>query len=212
MKLTRNSGRITGISLLLMILVAIFSLMNLNSKIIVEGDTAATLNNIAMFKVDFWVGIIGYLAILFLDVVVSLGLYIVFKPANRKFSLVTAILRLVYTAIALVSLIFLAFHVPNIYVNGLLVAYIFFILHLFFLGITILKADFFPKIFGILLVVSVPCYIIMTYGYLFIPLKLLSLLTSIVMVPGILAELLLGVWLIIKSKKFSELENGSGIM
>ncbi len=207
MKLTRNSGRITGISLLLMILVAIFSLMNLDSKIIVEGDTAGTLNNIATYKVDFWVGIIGYYIILFLDVVVSLGLYIVFKPADIKLSLITAVLRLVYTAVALVSLIFLTFHIPNIYVNGLLVAYIFFILHLFFLGITILKADYFPKFFGILLVVSAPCYIIMTYGHLFIPADVLKLLNSIVMGPAVLAELALGVWLIIKSKKFSELKN-----
>ena len=207
MKLTQNSGRIAGYSLIIMFLLAIFTLMGLDSRIIVKGDTAATLNNITTYKLDFWVGIIGYLIILILDVILSLAFYVIFKSANKTYSFITAVLRLAYTAVALVSLTALFFYYSNVYVNGLLIAYFFFILHLFFLGITSLKASYVPKFFGFLLVVSAPFYIIMIYGHLFLSADLFKLLNSIVMGPAILAELLLGIWLIVKSNKIPDIVN-----
>jgi hypothetical protein len=201
MNLTKNTGRFAGYSILLMFILGITTLMGLDSKIIVKGDTAATINNITTYKFDFWIGIIGYLIILILDVIFSLAIYVIFKSTNKSYSLITSVLRLVYTAVALVCLIALAFYYSNVYVNGLLIAYFFFVLHLFFLGITILITNFVPKFFGILLVVASPFYIIMIYGHLFLPTELFNLLNTIVIGPAILAELLLGIWLIVKSKK-----------
>ncbi len=204
MKLTNNTGRIAGYSLIVMFLLAIFSLMGLDEKVIVKGDTAATLHNITTYKFDFWVGVIGYFIILILDIIVSIAFYSILKSANRTFALITAILRLAYTAVAMISLTALAFYYSNVYVNGLLIAYFFFILHLFLLGITILKSKYIPKFFGILLVVSVPCYIILIYGELFLSADLLKILMSIVMGPAVLAEMLFAIWLIIKSKKIPD--------
>ncbi len=183
-----------------MFILGVTTLMGLDSKIIVKGDTAATINNIATYKLDFWIGIVGYLIILVLDVIFSLAIYVIFQPVNKTYSSITAILRLAYTAVAFVCLIALAFYYSNIYVDGLLIAYSFFILHLFFLGMTILKTGYVPKFFGILLVAAAPMYIIMSYGHLFLPVDLLNLLNSIIMGPAILAELLFGIWLIVKSK------------
>lgn len=73
MKLNRKTGMIVGISLIAMFFLAIFTLMGLDSKIIVPGDTETTLNNISAHKSTFYSGIGGYLIILFLDVIVSLG-------------------------------------------------------------------------------------------------------------------------------------------
>jgi len=200
MILTKNTGRFAGYSILLMFILGITTLMGLDSKIIVKGDTAATINNITTYKFDFWIGIIGYLLILILDVILSLALYVIFKSTNKSYSLITSILRLVYAAVALVCLIALAFYYSNFYVNGLLIAYFFFVLHLYFLGITILITSFIPKFFGILLVAAAPFYIIMIYGHLILPTEIFNLLNTIVMGPAILAELLLGIWLIVKSK------------
>jgi hypothetical protein len=52
-----------------------------------------------------------------------------------------------------------------------------------------------------MLLVAVPCYIIMIYGQFFLPTDLFELFNSIAMAPAILAELLLAIILIIKSKK-----------
>jgi hypothetical protein len=40
----------------------------------------------------------------------------------------------------------------------------------------------------------------MIYGHLFIPTDIFNLLNTIVLGPAILAELLFGIWLIVKSK------------
>jgi hypothetical protein len=130
---------------------------------------------------------------------------VVLKPADKTFSLITAVSRLVYTAIALVCLIALALYYSEVYVNGLLVAYSFFILHLLFFGILILKSTYIPKFFGILLVAAAPFYILMIYGHLFISEELFNLLNSIVMVPAVLAELSIAFWLMVKSKKIPNL-------
>ncbi len=159
------------------------------------------MDNISALKSTFYLGIGGYLIILFLDVIVSLGLYVFLKPTNKTYSLFTVIFRLVYTTIALISLIGLALYFSDFYVNGLLVAYCFFILHLFFLGILILKSTYVPIILGVLLVAAAPFYIIMMYGHLFLPGDLYNTLNSIVMAPAVLAELSLAVWLLVKSKK-----------
>ena len=78
-------------------------------------------------------------------------------------------------------------------------------MHLFFWGMTSLKAAYIPKFFGLLLVAAAPIYIILIYGELFLSAQTLSLLSSIVMGPAVLAELLFGIWLIIKSNKIPEI-------
>ena len=204
MKLTHNTGKIVGGAVIAMFVLAIFTLMGLDAKIIVKGDTETTLQNIATFKLDFWIGVVGYFIILILDIIISLGLYVVLQPANKIFAQGTAVLRLTYTILALISLAGLTFYYPNFYTNGLLIAYFFFIMHLLFLGLTILKATYIPKFYGFLLVAAAPFYIILTYGDLFLSAKTLRLLSSIVMGPAVLAELLFGIWLIIRSNNIPD--------
>ena len=204
MKLNTKTGMVVGISLIAMFLLAIFTLMGLDSKIIVPGDPETTANNISAFRSTFYLGIGGYLIILFLDVIVSLGFYVILKPVNKTYALVAAIFRLVYTAIALISLTGLALYFSDFYVNGLLVAYSFFILHLLILGMLVLKSAYVPKFFGVLLVAAAPFYILMVYGDLFLPEDLYNTLNSIVMAPAVLAELSLAVWLSIKSKRIPD--------
>ena len=50
MKLTHNTGRIIGYSIIVMFLLGIFALMGLDEKIIVKGDTEATLQNISLWS------------------------------------------------------------------------------------------------------------------------------------------------------------------
>ena len=205
MKLNARTGMITGISLIIMFFLAIFTLMGLDAKIVVPGDPAATAENITAFPSTFYAGIGGYLIILFLDVLISLGLYALLKPAHRSYALAAAVFRLAYTAVALACVIGLILRHADFYVNGLLFAYAFFILHLLLLGIVCLKSAYVPNFFGILLVAAAPFYLLMVYGDLFLPADLYATLNSIVMGPAVLAEMALAVWLVVKSRKIPEL-------
>ncbi len=196
---------IVGISLLTMFLLGIFTLMGLDSRVIVSGDPLATQENILNFRSTFILGVAGYFIILILDVIVSIGIYTILKTTNKTLALITSASRLIYTAIALISVMALCYYYSEFYIKGLLIAYIFFILHLLTLGILTLKSMYIPKILGILLVAAAPFYTLMTYGYLVLADDLSNLLNSIVMIPSILAEVALAFWLIIKSKRITEL-------
>jgi len=201
----RNTARITGFGLISMFILAIFFILLILTNLIVPGDTAKTINNIKANNLLFGIAIAGYFIILILDVVVALGFYIILKPANKKLSLLQAVLRLVYTAIMMISLIALVFLFIDAYSYGELIAYIFFISHLFVLGYIVFKSAYIPRILGLLLIIGSFCYIIVLYGQLFIPIELYEILVLIVFLPQVISEMALAVWLLLKANKLSEL-------
>ena len=77
-------GLLTGYSIVLMALVAGFVYGFVHSTIYQAGDSELTagllLENITLYK---W-GIVSWLVIVVLDVVVSIGLYIIYKDQLKK--------------------------------------------------------------------------------------------------------------------------------
>jgi hypothetical protein len=201
----RTAARIVGIGLIIMFFLAIFAILIVLSNIIVPGDAATTANNIKANELLFGIAIVGYYIILALDVAVALALYVILKPVNKNLSLLAAILRLVYTAIMIISLLALIFLFINAYSCGELIAYIFFIPHLFVLGYIVFKSGYIPRILGVLLIIGSFCYIITIYGHLFISKELYELLLIIVFLPEVLAEMSLAFWLLLKANKLSEM-------
>jgi len=203
MKLTHYTGKIIGFSNLAIFLVANITLMGLDN-LIIPGDKAATQHCIETYPSEFWTAVAGYFFILALNILVSLCWYTLLAGSGRIRAFFAAASRLAYTAVALVSLIALTFYHSVFYEKGLSISHLFFILHLLFLGLATLKVKGIPRFFGILLIVAVPCYTILTFGYLVFSEDLYWWLSIIVMFPGALAEILLGIWLIIKSRRLSE--------
>jgi len=200
----RKAARVVGFALLAMFFLAIFAEFVALSNIIVDGDAAATIDNIGANQGLFAGGIVGYIVILALDVIVALGLYVVFKRADETLSLLTAALRLLYTAIMLVGLVALALMFPNTYTGAQLIAYAFFILHLFVLGYLVYRSSYSPKILGILLMIASFCYLIMLYGDFVLPENWYQVLSLIVILPATVAELALAIWLIWKGDEIPE--------
>ena len=197
----RKAARMVGFGLVIIFILAPFAEFVVLSNLIVPGDAPATIKNIMANKLLFRSGMGSYIIIIMLDAVVALGLYVVLKPVNKSLSLISAVLRLIYTAIMGISLIALMLLYPNEFSYGQLISYIFFIAHIFIFGYLVFKSGYIPKILGILLMISSFCYIILLYGKFFLPKEWMEILFMIVFVPPFISEISLGVWLLFKAAK-----------
>ena len=103
------------------------------------------------------------------------------------------------------SVLALVFQVIDVYSYGTikLIGYIFFTAHLFVLDYSIFKSGYIPKILGVLLIIASFIYIIVFYADFLVPEALLLIL----MVPAVIAELSLGIWLLLKSTKIPEMKS-----
>ena len=202
----RKASIIVGVAFLIMFPLAIFFNFYVIESLIVSGDAAATANNIKADELQFGLGIASYLIVLALDVVVALALYVILKPVNKNHALLATVLRLVYTAIMGISLFALVLLFINEYSNGQLIAYIFFISHLFILGLLVFKSGYIPRSLGIFLIIASFCYIITLYGDFILPKEWYEILFMIAIVPATFAELSLGIWLLFKGGKIPKIK------
>lgn len=223
-KLTqRNIAIIAGLSIIAMAIFAGFSYGFIHSTLIVKGDAAATLNNLSKSIGLFRAEIGGWLIVLLLDIVVSWALYVFFKQTDNNLALLSAWLRLLYTAILgiaithLISItvlingnkyllsipldqlkIQLMYHIATfnqVWSLGLIL----FGFHLLLLGYIIFKSGFMPKTLGLLVLIAGLCYILIHSLHLFFPQieNKTLVLESILSVPMAVGELLLGIWFLI---------------
>ncbi|MGM0877447.1 MAG: DUF4386 domain-containing protein [Bacillota bacterium] len=226
-------ARFAGFGLLLMFILAIFANFFVLESLIIPGDAATTANNIIANELLFRGGISSFIIVIILDVLVAWALYILLKPVNKNLALLAAWFRLIYTAIFGVALYkFLSvlqllsgadyltvfetdqLHAQvmlfiNAFNNGWLIALVFFGFHLFVVGYLIFKSGFMPRILGILLIMASMGYLIDSFAKL-----LLSNYTDyetifllIVAVPGVIGELSLALWLLLKGNKIPEMKS-----
>ncbi|NJB71714.1 hypothetical protein GGR42_002176 [Saonia flava] len=171
------------------------------ANFVVPGDTEALANDIKANGKLFGFAIIGYLLVLILDSIIGLALFVVLKPAHKNLALLMAVLRLLYAFTLIIGLFCLAIQIIDVYgyASIKLIGYIFFALHIFVLGYSVLKSGYIPKSLGILLVVASFTYIVF-----FVDLHLPKTLQLIIMSTMLMAELSLSIWLIVKRKKLPE--------
>jgi hypothetical protein len=216
----RQIALVAGFGLLLMVVSIALAEAVAMADIIVDGNAAATVDNILANQGRFRFGIVAHLTVIVLDLVVAWALYVFLKPAKDSLSLLAAWSRLVYTIIYGIALVnvysvfqFLGnadylsvFETPEIQAQVMLllndfrdtwdVGYIFFGLHLALLGIVAYRSGFVPKAFGILLLLAGISYLIDYYSLLLFP--DLGLRISFILGWG---ELLFMFWLLIRGGK-----------
>ena len=227
-KFTLNKARVAGYLILLIAVLAPFSMMYVPSALVVSGDATATANNIAASEGLFRAGIAIDAIVFMLEVVLVSVLYELFKTVNKTLSLIAAFARLAMTIVQGINLInclfpllllsnssylavfasdqlhalvmlFLNAHESMSLIWGLL-----FSLHLFVLGYLIFKSGCIPKFVGALLVLASLCYLIQGFGNILLP-KYEEIYTII----GFLSivELVFPVWLVIKGVRKSEMQS-----
>jgi hypothetical protein len=216
----RQIALIAGISLLIMTVTIILAQVVAMAGIIVDGDAAATTENILANQSRFRIGLVANLIVIILDLVVAWALYVFLKPANDDLSLLTAWSRVVYTIIYGIALVNLysvfqllgdagyltAFDGSQIQAQVMLavkafedtwdVGYIFFGLHLTLLGIVAFRSGFIPKLYGIILLLAGVSYLIDYIALILFP--QLGLGISFIFGWG---ELIFMFWLLIRGGK-----------
>ena len=214
-------ARFAGVLYLLITVFAIVAHIYMPSKIIVDGDAAATAQNIVQNVTFFRVGGVGSeLVILLTEIILSIVLYVLLKPVNKTLSLLAAVSRLAMTTIHGLNLLNYFFIMAFASGAGALAAFsteqlnaltmvfldahsigftigiAFLVLHVFILGFLIFKSGYFPKVLGILFIAA-------GFGYLFDSFALL-LSPSYTTTPGIIAmvisisEIAFPLWLLVK--------------
>ncbi len=188
----RTAALIAGFSLLIMVIVAPFAELFAYPKLVVADNAAETIKNITVNKTLFLYVIFGYLLTFICDIVVAWALYILLKPVNEQLSLLTALFRWIYTAIALIALLNLVtvFRILNTsdystvfqpaqlnaqillllksFKSSWYFGLIFFGIHLGLLGYLVVKSNYIPTILGVLLMITGLGYLLTTLRpYLF---------------------------------------------
>lgn len=219
----RKYALTAGISLLVMSLAAAFSYGYVQGNLVVEDDSLLTYQNIANYRPVFLGGIAGWVVIFITDLVVAGSLFYYFKSVNRQISLLTAWIRIIYTAILGIAIYQLFVIIPltgdvgvkssievtkvselissfeSIWSGGLIL----FGFHLLGLGYLSLRSGFVPRIFGWLFLFAGACYILVHSAKALMPeyQSQVDSVESILAVPMGLAEIAFAIWLLFRGGK-----------
>lgn len=92
----RTAAKVAGLAYLLTMATVVFAEFGLRSRLLVSGDLAQTVRNIAAAERLFRISVTLNLAYCVGVVVLIAALYVILKPVSRHLALLAAFLRLVY--------------------------------------------------------------------------------------------------------------------
>ncbi len=212
----RNIALIIGASLLLMAIVAAIC-VPIISGMFVLGNPALTATQVTANFGQYTIGVIGWIVVLILDVLVSIGVYKYYKNERPKMSLTSGVLRFIYSAflgVAILQLLKVTVSSPalsiynhintfnSIWSWGLIV----FGLHLISLGILYTNEGgkkWLNILIKALLITAGIGYIVINLGMLFAPnpVAYAAIIQPIFLVPMILGEIFFAIWMLVKGGK-----------
>lgn len=220
----KRKARIAGLLYLLLAITSIFGLVYVPSKIIVEGDTVTTINNILGSPLLYRLGLISNLAYLIVFVFLVLAFYNLFKEVNRKHALLMVALVLVaiptaftneLNKIAVVLLVegdnyakafdddkryaLIEFFL-GLYRYESFMVMSFWGLWLFPLGLLVIKSTFIPRVLGYLLIIGCFGYLVTSFTFL-VSTHYGKILFQYATIPSAISEVSIILWLLIKGVK-----------
>lgn len=218
---THRSARVAGLIYLIVVVTGTFSLGYVPSQLTVQGDVAATMDNIVaaepLFRLGIVAGLVCYTAFLFLP----FALYRLLRATQQGAAVLMVALAVVSVPISFVNLLnrfetlsllrsadyLQAFSTAQLqaqvmlsldaYRNGLLVSEIFWGLWLLPFGYLVFKSGFLPRILGILLMMGCFGYLIDFFGSALFPGYAASIIASYATLPASLGEIGTCLWLLI---------------
>jgi hypothetical protein len=220
MSSARNPGRFAGLLYVLISIVGFFGIGYVPGKIIVQGDAAATANNIAAHETLFRLGIASELVGQAGFIFVALALYDLFKGVNRRHASLMVVLIVVSIPIAFLNELnsfaalvlvrgadFLSvFDKPqretlamlflNLHGRGFVICEMFWGLWLFPLALLIYKSRFLPRFLGVWLALAGFAWVILSLTGTLLP-EYQDTVNSYLQ-PAIIGEVAFMLWLLIK--------------
>ncbi|HEV7123693.1 MAG TPA: DUF4386 domain-containing protein [Rhodanobacter sp.] len=214
-------ARIGGLLYLVIIVAGALGELFIRGRLVVPGDAAATAGNILAWPSLWRVGIVGDLAMHVCDVVVMWVLYLLLRPVNRNLALLNLLFNLIQTAVLVANKVLLLVPLLLLGGSGYLKAfdpaqlqawsYLTIGLHEYGFGIGLIffgcvclieghlirASRYLPAMIGVLMQIAGACYLVNSIALLLAP-KLVARLFPAILMPCLVAELSLALWLLIK--------------
>ena len=214
-------ARTAGLVYLAIIGLGLFTELVARGSLLVSGDPAATAARI-LAAPDLWRTSIGTeLLMQLLDLPLIVLLYLLLSPVNRGMALLAASLNLVQTAVLVANKLLLlmplflldgaawlqalplaerqalAYLAIKAHAHGFAMGLVFFGATCVVNGWLVLRSGFLPPVLGLLLALAGVCYLLNSAGMLLWP-PLAGLLQPWVLLPALVGELSLSLWLIVR--------------
>ena len=217
-------ARIGGVIYLIIIIAGLFGQLLVRNALVVPGDPTETANQIMNSEMLWRIGISVDLIMQICDLPLMLIFYLLLKPVNKNLALLNLLFNLIQTAVLVankLNLLTALFLLGNAtYLNTFnpdqlhTLSYIYIRLHdagfgvgLIFFGFVcliegylIFKSGYFPKAIGILMQIAGLFYLINCFTLLLAP----KFLNVLVLVPCLIGELSLCLWLIFKGVNMTQ--------
>lgn len=217
----KRLARITGALYLVLAVLGMLGPLTIESMV-VPGDAAATADNIAASSTQWGISLAAWVIIVAVDVAISVLLYALLAPVSRTQSFLAAAFRVTYSVVmgALLVDLFSAhqllrwpgqgdtaetqalLHLET-FADGFLAALVFFGIHLVFLGWLFGRSGYLPRFFGPLLMVAGAAYVVDSLAKLTVD-GYGGMIHNGLMVPAVLGEIGLTLWLLIKGVRTSQ--------
>jgi hypothetical protein len=218
----KKTARVAGLWYLFLVILGIYGIMYIQSQIIVDGNAAATTNNLLAHQFLFRTGIFSALAGNFIFIFLVLALYRLLKHVNEHQAKLMVILVLVQVPISFLlelfnftSLMILKGEVMkaigpaqkqdfvmlflNIHSYGMIISEVFWGIWLIPLGQLVYSSGFIPRIIGVLLIIGGIAYMIDSFIFLLFP-RYFSFVSKFIVLSS-LGEIAIMLWLLIKGVK-----------
>ena len=223
----RLLARVGGILYLIIIVIGALGETVVRGRIVVSGDATATAANLRSMEWLWRLGVAGEIVLLSCAVALSVILYVLLRPVSRDLALAAVLFNLVCIAIEGVAALSLAaalFPLTNAaylgafspeqlnamamlsirsHTVGFGVALVFFGVECIIIGRLIARSGYMPKLIGVLMQIAGVCYAVNSFAVILSP-PLASRLFPAILMPCLIAELSLALWLLIKGVREEE--------
>ncbi len=219
-------ARIAGVCYLFIIILGVIGQFFVRDSLIVYGDTATTVNNIAASPSLWRAGIAGDLTMHLLDIPVMVIFYLLLKPVNNRIALLGLVFNIIQTAVLVANKLVLlvpalllksteyqAAFAPEqinaqvnllieIHNHGLALGLIFFGFACLVYSYLIIKSGYLPKLIGVLMGIAGCSYLISCISLIIAP--EVAGKVQLVLVLCVIGELSCALWLLIKGVNLSK--------
>jgi hypothetical protein len=217
----RSLARVGGVLYLAIIVIGGLGEAVVRGRIVVPGDAAATAANLRSMEWLWRLGVAGEAVLLTCAVPLALILYVLLRPVGRDLALAAVAFNLVCVAIEGVAAVSLAAALVPLtrapylsalppeqvdalamlsvrsHTIGFGIALVFFGVECVILGYLIARSSYMPRPIGILMEIAGVCYVVNSFALLLSP-PLSSVLFPAILMPALVAELSLALWLVVK--------------
>lgn len=213
-------ARIGGLAYLFIIIAGAAGELFIRNTLLVQGNAAATANNIAASPLLWRIGITGDLLMHVCDLIVAIVYYKLLRPVNKDLALLSVLFGLIQTAVLVANKMnmvmplllenadYLKAFTPEqlqawTYLSvkahgyGFGIGLIFFGFECLIDGYLIIRTGYLPKVLGIMIQIAGLCYLINSFAMILAP-NLANRISPAILLPPFVGELSICLWLIFK--------------